>query len=526
MKLFSRRMMMTLGLLALLGAKARATDLVALSPQTWDRYAPLGKEADAIYGDLALANDQLIAVIAQPRRGRNANMTVHGVGGCVIDLTRRDRQSDLLSAFYPGAHLRDLKFGGVEVVAPTTYEVDEIDRLFVQARRVSLRLVALPREKEPDVEVRYILEDGWPELVVDTRFTNNRATPVEFDLVDSFRLDGSFEFSAPGVSDLFWAYDKHFGQAYGLYVDDHTIQSAVSWERQLRYRDHYGKVAVRLEPGQSYRLFRMITPGANLFDVRRHIAKKRTQEPCGLWTSSFSDTGHHPVAFADVVVEQAGKRQAWGRTNEEGKIAVTLDDGPGTLTITSMGRGTKAIEIGPGALSPMSVELPVAGRVTARITDAEGGPIPCKVQFIGRNGTANPDFGPDSGEHAVKNRFTARTAASTAPGPGPIRGDRQPWPGVRRRIHVHGSRAGQGNAPRGDAHPDGEDRRLDQRRFSQPFQPLGRQHVEPAWPRAEPALRARRVRSLHRAQPAVDLRSSPEAAWEPRGSWPPASASS
>src|SRR4029079_6413925 len=81
---------------------ARAADLVALSPQTWDRYIPAGKEVDGIYGDFALANDQIMSVIAHPRAGRNANMTVREVGGCVIDLTRRDRQSDQLSAFYPG----------------------------------------------------------------------------------------------------------------------------------------------------------------------------------------------------------------------------------------------------------------------------------------------------------------------------------------------------------------------------------------------------------------------------------------
>ena len=43
--------------------------------------------------------------------------------------------------------------------------------------------------------------------------------------------------------------------------------------------------------------------------------------------------------------------------------------------------------------------------VVTRITDDQGGPIPCKVQFIGSDGTASPDFGPDSGEHAVKNVY-------------------------------------------------------------------------------------------------------------------------
>src|SRR5271170_7968080 len=97
--------LLILVLLAAAATPARAADLVALSPQTFDRYVPQGKEVDGIYGDFVLANDQIVAVVAHPRRGRNANMTVREVGGCLIDLTRRDRQSDQLSAFYPGAQL-------------------------------------------------------------------------------------------------------------------------------------------------------------------------------------------------------------------------------------------------------------------------------------------------------------------------------------------------------------------------------------------------------------------------------------
>src|SRR6516165_3009030 len=107
------RGLLALGLLTALVAPAGAADLVALSPQTWDRYIPEGKEVDGIYGDFAMTNDQLAAVIAHPRRGRNANMTVREVGGCLIDLTRRDRPNDQLSAFYPGASLRDLRFAGI-----------------------------------------------------------------------------------------------------------------------------------------------------------------------------------------------------------------------------------------------------------------------------------------------------------------------------------------------------------------------------------------------------------------------------
>ena len=131
-------------LLAAFSGAAPAADLVALSPRTWDRYIPHGKEVDGIFGDFALVNEQIMCVIAHPGRGRHANMTVRDVGGCLIDLTRRDRQSDQLAAFYPGARARDLKFAGVEVEAPSVYETDQLDRLFVRGRSVTLRLFATP----------------------------------------------------------------------------------------------------------------------------------------------------------------------------------------------------------------------------------------------------------------------------------------------------------------------------------------------------------------------------------------------
>lgn len=79
-----------------------AVELVRLTEENWDQYAPEGKEVDAIYGDLVLRNDRLVAVIAQPLASRNANMTVRTIAGALIDLTQREQQSDQLSAFYPG----------------------------------------------------------------------------------------------------------------------------------------------------------------------------------------------------------------------------------------------------------------------------------------------------------------------------------------------------------------------------------------------------------------------------------------
>jgi hypothetical protein len=393
--------LLVLSLLAALAAGARGADLVALCPQTWDRYIPQGKEVDGIYGDFVLANDQLIAVVAHPRRGRNANMTVRETGGCLIDLTRRDRQSDQLSAFYPGAQLRDLKFAGIDVEAPKVYEATDIERVFVQARRVKLRLVAGPLAKAPDVEVCYTLEDGWPYVLVTTTFANRGTTTIDADLLDAIRADHSFEFSPEAPAAWFWAYDKQFGQAYGVVGDAHDIAGINARRLLLRYRNREGKAAIRLAPGESYRLSRWVIPGATLFDVRR-IADGL----CGKESRSFQltvkDTAGRAVSEADVVFTAGGKPYAWGRADENGKILVSTGGGAGELTVAALGRGSKSVSITSKPPESLSVELPEAARVVARINDDQGGPIPCKVQFIGRDGTTSPDFGGDSGEHAIK----------------------------------------------------------------------------------------------------------------------------
>ncbi len=397
------RTLILLGLLAYVPV-SRGADLVALSPQTWDRYIPQGKEVDGIYGDFAMVNDRIMAVIAHPKRGRNANMTVRDVGGCLIDLTRRDRQSDQLSAFYPGASARDLKFGGIEVEAPTTYEVAELDRVFVRARKVTLRLVASPREKEPDVEVAYTLEDGSPSILVTTTFTNRRAPVVDAELLDAIRADRTFEHGPEGPAGLFWAYDKHFGQAYGVFAAGHQILGTTARQLLLRYRNSEGKVAVRLTRGESFRLARHIIPGANLFEVRR-VADQIAGKNERVVQLSVLDPPGRPVAGAEVVLARDGRPFSWGRTDVRGQLALAPGDVPGTLTVSALGRGSKSISVGPDSLAALSVELPEPGRVAARITDDRGQPIPCKVQFIGRDGTQSPDFGPDSGEHAVGNLY-------------------------------------------------------------------------------------------------------------------------
>src|ERR1700732_1271031 len=74
----------------------KPVEIAVLNEANWDRFVPLGKEVDAIYGDLVLRNGHLSAVIAQPIATRNANMTTRDVAGAVIDLTAQDVSNDQL----------------------------------------------------------------------------------------------------------------------------------------------------------------------------------------------------------------------------------------------------------------------------------------------------------------------------------------------------------------------------------------------------------------------------------------------
>ena len=107
-----------------------------------------------------------------------------------------------------------------------------------------------------------------------------------------------------------------------------------------------------------------------------------------------------------MILARDGKPHAWGRTDHEGSVLITTGETPGTVSVSAPGRGSKTVSLAGDTPSSVSVELLEAGMVAARITDEQGEAIALQsAAFIGRDGTKNPDFGPDSGEHAVKNLY-------------------------------------------------------------------------------------------------------------------------
>ena len=382
-----------------------ASELAVLTAGTWEEYAPQGKEVDSIYGDFVLRNERLVAVVAKPVKGRNANTTVKQVGGAVIDLTERHRLNDQLSAFYPGARQYPLQLQGLNVLDPDVKE--EPGKALIEGPSVELRCISPAREGHPEIELIYSLKDGEPYLRVTSIYRNPWKSPLMISLVDEVRADNTFEKTRDGESKLFWVYDKWFGQAYGILAEDHTIQSQGD-EYNRATALHYlkdGQETVKLGPGQKYVLSRRLFPKANLVGVKSQ-ARLIDGESLFPVSLNVTDAGGQPVADADVALLLGGRPYGNARTSERGRVAFPLPPGKFRAKVSALGRGSREVSFQvTGSRKELSVEFPIASRVVTRVSDVEGNPIACKVQFLGIEGTESPHFGPDSGEHAVHNLY-------------------------------------------------------------------------------------------------------------------------
>ena len=81
--------------------------------------------------------------------------------------------------------------------------------------------------------------------------------------------------------------------------------------------------------------------------------------------------------------------------------------------VQGLGRPFKVLEISSENEAEVVIEMEAPGYVKGTVTDDAGKPIPCKVAFHGEQGTADPNFGPESGDTSVKNLVYAVSGSFT-----------------------------------------------------------------------------------------------------------------
>ncbi|MEK6259854.1 MAG: CehA/McbA family metallohydrolase [Planctomycetota bacterium] len=392
------------------GLKAEAR---VLTSSNWNDLVEDGKESDAIYGDFVLRNTHVKVVIAQPLATRNANMTVRDVAGAVIDLTSAVADNDQLAAFYPGKKkfaYRAASFRGEDGkdVAPTGTGVS--------GQSASVVVKADATEQLPEVTVVYSLGEKDMFVTVTSTFTNRSTTPLSVPLEDDFRADGGKEEmvrSPNSTTDRFWLYDRYWGQAYGLDAAGRKMQlNSDARTTTIKYETEAGELQVKLAPGESFELTRHVCSSSNVFNIhdqshQRLKTRKSTQKTYFQFLGLFGEQRDYwlELARGETVVGSVRLPEPVPQSNLPYILVLPLEPGDYNAKLFYLGNLVAQQRLTAKAEGGyIDIEADTQfGWLQGRITDVLGEPIPCKIELKPLTEGSKLDFGPETGEFAVRN---------------------------------------------------------------------------------------------------------------------------
>ncbi len=330
-----------------------------MSPENCESCAPKGKEARAFFGDYVLRNDKVVVAVADPTllSGRSASRwAIANVAGAIIDLTLRDEQNDQLRVYYPAP----IRF---KPDAPNTQAefVDEAKahklpgRQPVSDKRVTLRLPAYELESGKMLDEIAKLPPslrGAPKPSVNVSYTLEDGWP--FVLVEVEYKNPTQKAVRPNLDTTLRA-DGTFEA--GVVFDGRLFFAHDKWWRQgygVLAQDH--KLELRQKRGSGFSLRHVpaskdeiSVPSGSLIRVTRRVFPGKSLQDIRVIAANLLG-----IALERTQAEASSKNE---------------------------------------------------GYVSANIRGENGGPIPCKVEFRGRDGTPDPFFFPESGEHLVRNLY-------------------------------------------------------------------------------------------------------------------------
>lgn len=344
---------------------------------------PGGKEADGIIGDFVLRNDKVEAVISCDAPLRRANMsTFYGddgiTPGCVYDLTLLGEDNDQLVVFAPlsqkgtVSHVRIVEDGsGGEAVIETVVSG-------ALGNGISKRH-------------EYRLQDGWEGLVIVSEVSNEGEEAKEVVLRDAWtRMDRA-------------ALDRgiHWGDANDPADKCGYAFGRIGNEGEEKRED----TKVVLEPGESIRVARYLAVGRSPAEAYGKVAVKRGEAvPVRVVMRTGDGEG---VVTGRVVIELGEEAELPGYPDESGVVTTALFPGEYPARFEDVGRRGegKSLQVVAGEEIEETVEMGASRGIMFDVRDGEGRGIPCKVQFIGIEGTESPYLGPPVRAHGCRDQY-------------------------------------------------------------------------------------------------------------------------
>lgn len=345
---------------------------------------PKGKEADGIIGDFILRNDMVTALISSNKPMRKANMGTMWnavTPGCLYDLTYNGEDNDQLVVFMPCNQQGPVSY--VRIVDDgSTSDAAEIEVVVSAASNGGLSKRHL-----------YRIRDGWKGIAVITTLINESEETQTFTTNDSWTRLSDVEltngiFSADAVDPA----DK-VGYAFGwLEVGGYEAPDT----------------NLEIEPGKEVTFARAFSIGRSPAQAWGLVHS--VNHSFGTLQATIKDNGGKPVPTAAVKVP-IGEQVLHAYPNNEGEFELRLPPGEYKLSSFDHGRGTveTTVTVRDGQTSDLDIQMKKASRVSFNITTAERKDSPCKVQFIGINGTETPYLGPDNRAHGCLDQYHSET---------------------------------------------------------------------------------------------------------------------
>ena len=362
---------------------------------------PTGKEADGIIGDFVLRNDRIEALISQNAPLRRANMsTFYGDGGetpgCLYDLTLRGRKNDQLTIFAPLNQRGKVSY--VRILKSNTPGEAAVETV-----------ITAPTNKGLSVRHIYRLRDGLPGLFIDSHLRNANEEPLAVDLVDKWT---SFPNSG-----------RAFGVNWGDAVDpaDKAAYAYTTW-----LNDDPGVSVPKkktLAPDEEIVVHRYFAVGNSPLEAVGEVldwqALHDSKQLTGRLSGRITDPGGKGVSTARITLHITKKSTLTGYPDKDGRYSFSLPPGNQNLEFSETGREPvpREITIEAGPAANLDVSLGTQSAVLFDIRDSQGQSTPCKVNFSGRDGTPQPNLGPNNRAHGCVDQYHSEIGAFTVPLP-------------------------------------------------------------------------------------------------------------
>lgn len=345
-------------------------------------WLPAGKEADGIIGDFVLRNGNIEALIGGNLPHRKANMQTAREGpipGCLFDLDIRGAANDQLTALRPGGQVGALSWV----------------RLVDDGGDGSARVEAVRTAAKGDglyIRHEYRLDRGWKHLRITSTYRNESAEPIMIEPAPVWKeFSERWTVDGIGVGDAIDPFDK---RAYAWGADGEAPA---------------GEVSLAAGAERSYTI--VVAPGSSPAAAYGVVAA--LTKPSGTVKGTAADDSSAAVHAA--VLFPVGGEELPAYPDADGKFELTMPAGSYATKLVDIGRDevSQAVTVKKDASAALEYQLERASTIQVAIDDERGGPSPCKLQVIGRDGTPTPNFGTHYRAHGNDHQYQSHDGRFT-----------------------------------------------------------------------------------------------------------------